>query len=130
MEIEKNLFQKILIANCRRFPIKQISISVQQPFIKKADIMLYLIQELQETSQKFQRTIQRKFNLEELLGKLQNWYLLTYAYFIKELAKKKVKLYLSEETEWESYFLQQAKLALAIKVDIAKTNQKIDQRVH
>ena len=33
---------------------------------------------------KFQRTIQRKFNLEDLPGKLQNWYLLTYTEFIAE----------------------------------------------
>ncbi|MBK6964416.1 MAG: hypothetical protein IPH20_10905 [Bacteroidales bacterium] len=59
---------------------------------------------LQELSQKFQRTLQRKFNLGELSGKLQNWYLLSYAEFIKELSKKKVKLSLSEEAEWEAYF--------------------------
>jgi len=66
--------------------------NTNEDLAKKADQMLSLNKELQETAQRFQRTIQRKFNLEELSGKLQDWFLLTYADFIKELGKKKVKL--------------------------------------
>ncbi|MBK6966336.1 MAG: hypothetical protein IPH20_21050 [Bacteroidales bacterium] len=89
-----------------------------------------LTSDLLTITSKFQRTIQRKFNLEELSGKLQNWYLLSYAEFIKELAKKKVKLSLSEEAEWEAYFLQEAQQALAIKAEIEKTDQEIDRMVY
>jgi hypothetical protein len=92
--------------------------------------MLSLNTDLQVTLQKFQRTIQRKFNLEDLPGKLQNWYLLSYNEFIAELAKKKVKLSLSEEAEWEAYFLQEAKQALAIKSEIEKTDAEIDRMVY
>jgi hypothetical protein len=92
--------------------------------------MLFLTKELQELSQKFQRTIQRKFNLEDLPGKLQNWYLLSYTEFINELAKKKVKLSLTEEAKWEEYFLQEAKQALALKSEISKTDQEIDRMVY
>ncbi|MEI8048191.1 MAG: hypothetical protein WCI92_12480 [Bacteroidota bacterium] len=77
-----------------------------------------------------QRTIQRKFNLEELPGKLQNWYLLNYKELITELAKKKVKLSLSEENEWEAFFIQEAKQALAIKSEIEKTDHEIDRMVY
>jgi hypothetical protein len=85
---------------------------------------------LQETSQKFQRTLQRKFELEILPKKLQDWYLLTYPEFINELAKKKIKLSLSEEAEWEDYFLQESKKALALKTDIDSTDKEIDQMVY
>jgi hypothetical protein len=102
----------------------------QKPFIEKVDVIFSLNKELQETSQKFQRTIQRKFNLEDLPGKLQNWYLLTYAEFIKELAKKKVRLSLKEEGEWETYFLEEAKQALALKSEIDKTDKEIDRMVY
>ncbi len=85
---------------------------------------------LEILTSKFQRTIQRKFNLEELPGKLQNWYLLSYTEFITELAKKKVKLSLSEEAEWEAYFLQEAKKALEFKSDIDKTDKEIDRMVY
>jgi type I restriction-modification system DNA methylase subunit len=102
----------------------------QQPFIEKADQMLSLNKELQEAISKFQRTIQRKFNLEDLPKKLQDWYLLTYAEFIKELAKKKVKLSLSEEAEWEEYFNQESKKAQELKAQIDATDKAIDAMVY
>ncbi|KAF0132243.1 MAG: type I restriction-modification system methyltransferase subunit [Bacteroidetes bacterium] len=114
-----------------RIPIPEsFNFEVQVPLIRKADQMLSLNKELRETSGKFQRILQRKFNLEELPGKLQNWYLLTYDEFIKELAKKKVKLSLKEEAEWEAYFLEEAAQALAIKAEIEKTDQEIDRMVY
>jgi len=41
-----------------------------------------------------------------------------------------VKLSLTEETEWEAYFLQEAKQALALKSEITKTDQEIDRMVY
>ena len=92
--------------------------------------MISLNKELQEASQKFQRTIIRKFDLEELPSKLQNWYLLSYKEFIAELGKKKVKLSLKEEAEWEDYFLLEAEKALEIKAKIEKNDTEIDQMVY
>jgi hypothetical protein len=111
-------------------PLVEIPIIDQQPFIEKADQMLSLNKDLQDQSQKFQRTIQRKFNLEDLPKKLQDWYLLSYADFIKELAKKKVKLTLSEEAEWEDYFMQESKKALDLKAQIDATDKAIDTMVY
>jgi hypothetical protein len=102
----------------------------QQPFIEKADLMLSLNLDLQETSQKFQRILQRKFELETLPKKLQDWYLLSFAEFIKELGKKKVKLSLSQEAEWEDYFLLESKKALELKTNIDTTDKEIDQMVY
>ncbi|PKP12245.1 MAG: restriction endonuclease subunit M [Bacteroidetes bacterium HGW-Bacteroidetes-3] len=113
--------------------VSQIPINiplVQQPFIEKADKMLSLNKELQETSQKFQRALEREFNLDGLPKKLQDWYLLSYGEFIKELEKKKVKLSLSQKGEWEDYFLQESKKALALKTNIDTTDKEIDQMVY
>ena len=109
---------------------QSLNLPDQQPLIYKADQMLSLNKDLQASSQKFQRTIQRKFALEELPGKLQNWYLLTYKEFIVELGKKKVKLSLSEEAEWEETFLQESKKATDIKTKIETTDREIDQMVY
>jgi type II restriction/modification system DNA methylase subunit YeeA len=92
--------------------------------------MLSLNKNLQEQSQKFQRTIQRKFNLSELSTKLENWYLLDYKEFIAELAKKKIKLSLANEAEWEEYFLSECKKVQAIKTEIDKTDDEIDAMVY
>lgn len=126
----RKLFPKIILNDLRKFPIKKIKPEFQEPFIEKADLILALNKELQEQSQKFQRTIQRKFNLEDLPKKLQDWYLLSYAEFIKELAKKKVKLSLSEEAEWEDYFETESKKAQDLKARIDKTDKEIDQMVY
>jgi hypothetical protein len=96
----------------------------------KADQMLSLNKGLQETSQKFQRNIQREYNLEKLSTKLENWFQLSFGEFLKELEKSKVKLTLSQKAEWEDYFLIESKKALDIKHHIDTTDKEIDQMVY
>ena len=100
------------------------------PFIEKADIMLLLNKELQEQTQKFQRSLERKFAFTEISKKLQEWYLLSYAEFIKEIEKKKIKLTISEEAEWETYFTTEAKKVLVLKEEIKKTDNEINEMVY
>jgi len=94
------------------------------------NVILNLNKELQEQSQKFQRTLQRKFEGLEINKKLESWYELTFAEFVKELSKKKIKLSLSEEAEWEDYFLQEQQKAVALKQQITTTDQEIDKMVY
>ena len=86
--------------------------------------------ELNDKKSKFNRTLERKFELKELSAKLQEWYLLTYSEFVKELAKKKIKLSLSDEAEWEEYFNTEAKKTLELKNKIDATDKEIDQMVY
>ena len=130
LDLEKELFQKILIANCKSLPIKNTPNVFESEIEIKVDLIIKLNKESQENSQKFQRTIQRKFELEELPKKLQDWYRLSYAEFIKELGKKKVKLSLSQETEWEDFFMKESKKALEIKATIDATDKSIDKMVY
>ena len=125
-----NLFPKIRVAEFKNLPIKNISLLQQKPFVEKADQMLSLNKELQEVSAKFQRTSERKF--ESLISnkKLQDWYKLSYADFIKELTKQKIKLSLSEEAEWADYFDQEKGRALEIQTQITATDKEIDQMVY
>lgn len=96
----------------------------------KSDQMLSLNKQLQETSQKFTRNLQREFNLEKLSGKLENWFQTPFNEFLKELEKSKVKLTLSQKAEWEDYFLQEKEKALEIKHQIDATDKEIDQMVY
>lgn len=102
----------------------------QKPFIEKADKMLFLNKELQEVSQKFQRMIMRKFELEKLSTKLQNWYLLNFDEFMKELKKVKIKLSLSDEANWEDYFIVEKEKADTLNNEITKTDKEIDKMVY
>ena len=96
----------------------------------KANEMLSLNKELHEVSQKFQRMLQRKFDLEGLPGKLKNWYTLSYKEFISELDKKKVKLTLAQEAEWEEYFNSEQVKAIQVKNKIEETDKEIDRMVY
>ena len=111
-------------------PIPNVEKINQQLFIEKADLMLTLNKDLQEQSQKFQRNLQREFQLESLPKKLQDWYLLPYNDFIKELEKQKIKLSLSQKAEWEEYFNTEAKKVSAIKTQIDTTDKEIDAMVY
>src|SRR5690554_4152588 len=114
-----------------KLPIKIVSYNIQILFIEKADVMLNLNTELQTASQKFIRTLQRKFEaLDKLSKKLENWYELTYAEFIKELKKQKITLSLGEEAEWEDYFLTEQQKAVVLKTQIDQTDKEIDQMVY
>ena len=126
----KGLFPKILVNDVRNLPIVEITLNEQQPFIEKADKMLSLNKELQEVSQKFQRMIMREFNLEKLSTKLQNWYLLNFDEFIKELSKVKVKLSLSQKADWEDYFVVEKEKADTLSNEITKTDKEIDKMVY
>ena len=124
------VFAQVKIIYIDPLPVKKISLLEQKPFIEKADLMLSLNKELQEQSQKFQRTIQRKFEGLEINKKLESWYELSFADFVKELGKKKIKLTLSDEAEWEDYFLQEQQKALTLKQQIETTDKEIDKMVY
>lgn len=124
------IFAQVKIIYIDELPIKNIPLEKQQPFIEKADKMLFLNKELQDLSQKFQRMLLRKFDLEKLSTKLQEWYLLDFSDFIKELKRLKIKLSLSQESEWEEYFLEEKSKAIAVDSEIKNTDKEIDSMVY
>ena len=92
--------------------------------------MLSLNKELQDLSQKFQRMLLRKFELDKLSTKLQEWYLLDFSEFIKELKRLKVKLSLLQESDWEEFFLVEKSKAVLIDSEIKSTDKEIDSMVY
>jgi hypothetical protein len=95
-----------------------------------SQVLIELVQDFELLSTKFQRILQRKFAGLEINKKLETWYQLTFSEFVKELGKKKIKLSLAEEAEWEDYFLQEQQKAVAIKNEIDATDKEIDRMVY
>lgn len=114
----------------KHFPVPQADEEQTATLAKSAKERTRLTADLQKLSSKFQRTLLRRFELEALSQKLQAWFSLSFADFVKELGKKKIKLTLTEEAEWEDYFMQEAAKALSIQSKIQKTDNKIDQVVY
>ncbi|WP_264520412.1 TaqI-like C-terminal specificity domain-containing protein [Flavobacterium sp. N1994] len=124
------VFAEVKPSIIKSLPIADIDDDKQLDFADKVNLIQDLNKELQEQSQKFQRTLQRKFELDVLPKKLQDWYLLSYADFIKELGKLKIKLTLSQEAEWEEYFTTEATKLNTIKTQIDTTDKAIDAMVY
>jgi len=130
LDIEKDLFQKILIANCKQLPIVIISNENQEPFIVKADKMLHLNQQLQEKSNRFIKRVSDNFKLEKISKKLEAFYDNEFKNFVAELNKQKVTLSLIQQDEWEVYFTSYKTEINQIQTEINKTDCEIDQMVY
>lgn len=104
----------------------------QQPFIEKADKMLELNKNLQETKQNFLNELK----LEKLTKKLQNFEELTFEEFIAEYTKA-LKLKFADKLhernfkqEWQAIFENDKSLTCELKTEIAKTDKEIDKMVY
>jgi hypothetical protein len=129
LDTEKNLFQKILIENCKKFPIKQISLSAQQPFIARADQMITLNTNLHNLTNNFLIRLTDNFSAVKLTKKLENFSDLSFADFLTELKKQKVSLSLSEQDEWSPYFTEKKEKVVSLKREIEACDKEIDGMV-
>lgn len=126
----RKLFPKIILNDLRKFPIKSISFELQQPFIEKADYMLYLHQTLNNKQTKFLSRIQSNLHLQNITGKLEKFYEHDFKSFVDELKKQKVILSLKDQDEWEDYFNTYKQEINTLQAEIAKTDNEIDQMVY
>ena len=101
----------------------------QQPFITLADTMLTLHKELQEKRSRFLRRLSENIEGVKINSALQTFDQLTFADFIKELKKQKIRFSLSQQDEWEDYFNQRKTECQQLSEQIAETDNEINQRV-
>ncbi|MDX4038448.1 Eco57I restriction-modification methylase domain-containing protein [Aliarcobacter skirrowii] len=125
-------FSEVKGVNLKKLPIKEISLKEQEPFIKKADLMLELNKKLQELKQNFINEL----NLEKVPTKLQKFEELDFDDFVKEYAKAK-KLKFADKleernfkNEWQRLFENDKKEVLEIQNQINITDKEIDQMVY
>lgn len=124
-------FVETKIIHLLKIPCVKIDIDNEGvKFENIVDKMVSLKKENIVLSGKFIRTLQRKFEINKLSKKLENWHELTYAEFIKELGKKKIKMGLGDEAEWEEYFLAEKTKAQQLIAEIERTDREIDQMVY
>ena len=130
LDLEKELFQKILIANCKKFPISNKLFKEPKHFNQIIDKMIELKEQENLLINGFVELVQSKLSINKPSKKLQNWHLLDFGILLKELKKLKVRLSLEEEAEWMQYFKTQKLKAEQLKTDIEKTEREIDQMVY
>ena len=92
--------------------------------------MLSTNKELHELKQNLLQLLQSNFPTVQLNKKLEQWPTLSFAEFLKELNKQKIKLSLPQQEEWMSYFEEQKSLAATLQNTIDTTDKEIDQMVY
>lgn len=123
-------FAQVKGVNLDKLPIKNISLIKQQPFVEMADKMLFLNKDLQNFSSKFVKLLVSELAVEDPSKKLQEWFKLTFADFVKELKKKKIELSLSQKSEWMDFFETEKQKVNTIQAEIEATDKQIDQMVY
>ncbi len=125
----------------KKIPIPQIQENAQQPFIEKADKMLDLNKILQEKKSKFIKRIKDNLGATapdngaspidlKLSKKLETFYDYDFKTFVSELKKKKIKLSLVQQDEWEEYFKAYKTEINQLQSQINQTDKEIDQMVY
>ena len=126
----RKMFPKVILKDLRLFPFKEIKTESQQPFIEKADLMLSLNKQKQEKLNKFLHRLETNFEIDKLSNKMKAFYNYDFKTLITELKKKKVKLTLSQQDEWEEYFNSYKEEINKLQNQINKTDKEIDQMVY
>lgn len=116
--------------NLKNTYIKEISLEAQKPFIELADKMLALNEDLQKKINRFLSRIKETYNIEKITQNLESFYNLSFADFIKELSKQKVKLTMKQKDELEDYFNEYVKDISALNETIEKTDKEINTLVY
>jgi uncharacterized coiled-coil DUF342 family protein len=73
--------------------------------------------------------VQGTFELEKLSKKVQKFYELDFADFVKELKKSKIILSLKDQDEWEEYFEGYKTEIVDLKTKIDACDTEIDEMV-
>ena len=135
LDLEKELFQKILIANCKKFPIpKKMIKAVEESICSFVNKIIELTLQESEAIIKFTKYIELTNNII-ISRKLENWYELEFGDFIKELNKaiKKANgspLTKKDEFEWLELFEDNKKKAQDLQTQINQTEKTIDTMVY
>ena len=134
-DIKGKIFAKISLDNLSSFPIPKLTNDIDQQFISFAKKRETYYLEFLLISKKFSTYFSSCYRIEKLSGKLSAWYELDFSDFIKELNKaikaaKGTPLSKKDEFEWMELFEENKKKALALKTEIDRTDQEIDQMVY
>lgn len=139
------LFPKIKIGEFRELPIILIDFQNQSDISEKVSNIIGNFNNLNSINSNFKRFFSSQNQIDKLSRKLENWYLLDFGDFIKELNKaiksknkERVKEVLEplatltklEEMEWMEVFESKKKEAQELQTQISQTEKEIDAMVY
>jgi type I restriction-modification system DNA methylase subunit len=124
----KKVFSEIQASTVKLLPIAEISL--QNDFIIKVDLIIDLSKELKEIVNKFLNLMGSDFKLDKISKRLEDFYILNWSEFEKELNKNKIYLLGVQKDDWFDRFERFKKQALDLKTIIDQTDKEIDRMVY
>jgi type I restriction-modification system DNA methylase subunit len=130
----RKLFPKIILNDLRKFPMKEIEMDQQEPFIEKADLILQLNKDLQEVNRKFNNYFSGQYSIKKCSKKLESWSELTLTEFVSEINKTlktsgQPQLSKKVEFEWTELFEENKAKAQNLKTKIVVNEDLVDDMV-
>lgn len=122
IEVKPQYFEKI--------PVPLLEGELSEALIASVENELLLNEQLQAKRNRFLRRLSENFEGIKITGALSTFDQLTFAEFMKELKKQKIKLSLSLQDEWEDYFNDYRTACQELSAQIATTNNEIDLCVY
>ena len=120
-ELSKTYFEKIGIPEASQQQAEEIS--------SLADKMLSLNSQLQEKRSRFLRRLAEDYEGVKITTALQTFDKLTFAEFVAEMKKQKIKLSFTQRDDLEPNFNDYANACQALSQQISETDQEIDHLV-
>lgn len=111
-------------------PVKYISQSEQNDFIKLADKIYNLSMEVNQKQNRFINRLMDNLENVRISNNLERFDETDYKEFIKELSKQKIKLSLIQQDEWEDYFSSYKSDIIGLKSEIENIDNEINQKVY
>jgi hypothetical protein len=129
LDIEKEVFQKLLIENCKKLPIKKLNKKQQQPLISLAEKMIALHKSQSGLSQKYLELLQANFKFKPT-AKLKKWPELEFIDVLAELEKAGIKIPPAKQGPWLDLFKTEREKIKNTQTEIEKTDKEIDKLVY
>jgi len=119
IEVKPQYFEQIPVPDLSQVDLKSL-----------ADNVINTTSQFQETVSTLLNLLSSKFSVNKPSRKLQSWYSLTFQEFLSEMKKQKIKLSLSDQAEWMTFFEEQKSVALKLKSEIKNREDEINLEIY
>lgn len=126
----RKMFPKIILKDLRKFPIKQINETEQQPFVEMVDELLGLWKEVVKRKTDFVEVVKVKLKVGKLTNKLENWCEIDFNEFHSQLEKILKKIAPKQTKEWNEFFRSELDGIKPLIQRINSIDRKIDNMVY
>ncbi len=113
-------------------PINESSpreVQLRDEIESRVDRMLAINAEAESIRTKFLKLLLGTWPIEKLTQKLESWHELEWGEFLKELKKKKVKMSVSEQSEWVDFFESERAKVVGLHEERERVDGEIDGMV-